>query len=409
MKRILLPAILASLVAGSPVSGLNLGGSLKLSLGGFYNSSNILDLPQQFEGKLEGTVGDPAFPDARYQVKVRARTKPFADGSLFQLREAWVKAFLGPIDLSFGNQIVTWGTTDLFSPEDLLNASDYTLPFDAEKIPALLLRATARGRSWSLDLVGLPFWTMPTLPDARWLKPALSPPMGVAIVRTNLVTNAPAAAWSNVQFGARFKASVDVFQGIDLGVEYFQGFRSIPVQTFSMRPAGTPGAMIAEMDLSFPRYQMIGADLTVVLKEGLVFRAEGGYKTYDGAAWFADATNTGAVQAVAALEYPFFGIRAILEYVLEWGNWGGLMATGGATSHTGLLILSRDFGSRLSAKVAGGYRSDSSFFFVPQVQITLADGLAVQFRTYLFFGEDGTTYGQFRDNKYGEMNMQFSF
>jgi len=409
MKRRFLPFALAALLVAVPAFGVNLGGSLKFSLGGFYNSSNILDLPQQFEGKIEGVVGDPAFPDARYQVKVRARTKPFADGSLFQLREAWVKAFLGPIDLSFGNQVVTWGITDMFSPEDLLNASDYTIPFDAEKLPTPLLRATARGSRWSLDLIGLPFWTMPTLPDSRWMKPQISPPSGVAIVRTNIVTNAPAAAWSNIQFGARFKASADVFQGIDLGVQYFQGFRSIPLQSFSMRPSGFPGSLIADVGLSFPRYQMIGADLTVAFKEGPVFRAEGGYKTYDGTAWFADATNTGAVQAVAALEYTFLGVRAILEYVYEWGNWGGLMSASGASSHTGLLILSRDFGSRLSAKVAGGYRSDSSFFLVPQLQVTLADGLSAQFRTYLFFGEDGTIYGQFRENKYGEMNIQFSF
>ncbi len=83
MKRRFPPFALAALLVAVPAFGVNLGGTLKFSLGGFYNSSNILDLPQQFEGKIEGVVGDPAFPDARYQVKVRARTKPFADGSLF--------------------------------------------------------------------------------------------------------------------------------------------------------------------------------------------------------------------------------------------------------------------------------------------------------------------------------------
>ena len=235
MNRALLSAAALALCLACPrIFAQTFSGSLKSDLGSYFNSRDILsfsqDFPQEFEGKVEGKVGNPDAPDAQYSATMRVSFDPTTAATTLSLREAWLKAFLGPVDLSIGNQIVAWGSTDIFTPVDVVNAQDYTLPLSPEKIPEFMGRAILNGNGFSVDLVFVPFWNGDTLPGPRWFGSGLPLPPGVSL---SIVNSPPAATWDNVQFGGRFQASLDWLQGVDVGLTYYRGFNTLPANSFS--------------------------------------------------------------------------------------------------------------------------------------------------------------------------------
>ena len=389
-----------------------LSGSLKSDLGSYFNSREILsfsqDFPQQFEGKVEGKIGNPEAPDAQYSAALRVSFDPTTADATLSLREACLKAFLGPLDLSIGNQIVAWGSTDVFTPVDMVNAQDYTDPFSPEKIPEFMGRAILNGQGFNVDLVFVPFWNGDILPGSRWFGSGFPLPPGVSL---SLVNSPPAPSWDNVQFGGRFQASLDWLQGIDVGLTYYRGFNSLPAnafsfasvnsQTFTLTPTATPGQFIAVYD----RYNLVGMDGDVALGSGLLFRTELGYKTFSDTNFFNPDAGLGAAEWVAAAEYTFFGIRTIGEFALDWMK-GTPVDT---YLKTFILIASTDLDSRSSLKAVGGWNLDGSGFVSPQFSYTIADGLQAEFEVYFFLDGTSTMFGQFNNNNYGEVIVEYAF
>jgi hypothetical protein len=411
-------AALALFLACPNIFAQTFSGSLKLDLGSYFNSRDILsfsqDFPLEVEGKVEGKVGNPSAPDAQYYAALRiyfdpttAATNPFA-ATIPWLREAWLKIFLGPFDLSIGNQIVAWGSTDIFSPVDVVNALDYTDPFSPEKIPEFMGRAILNGRGFSVDLVFVPFWNGDILPGPRWFGSGFPLPPGVSL---SIVNSSPPTTWDNVQFGGRFQASLDWFQGVDVGLTYYRGFNTLPANSFSFAsvnfqtitvlPTGTPGQFMAVYD----RYNLVGVDGDVALGSGLLFRTEFGYKAFSDTNVFNPDAGLGAAEWVAACEYTFLGIRTIGEFTLDWMK----RAPNDTYLKTFVLIASTDLDSRSSLKCVGAWNLDGSGFVSPQYSYTIADGLRAELEVYFFLGGTSTMFGQFNDNNYGEVIVEYAF
>jgi len=413
MKRALLSAAALALCLVCPcIFAQTFSGSLKSDLGSYFNSRDILsfsqDVPQEFEGKVEGRVGNPDAPDAQYSATLRVSFDPTTAATTVSLREAWLKVFLGPVDLSIGNQIVAWGSTDIFTPVDVVNAQDLTLPLGPEKIPQFMGRAILNSNGFSIDLVFVPFWNGDTLPGPRWFGAGLPLPPGVSL---SIVNSPPAATWDNVQFGGRFQASLDWLQGVDVGVTYYRGFNTLPANSFSfggadsqtitLLPTGTPGQFIAVYD----RYNLVGVDGDVALGSGLLLRTEFGYKTFNDTNFLNPGAGLSAAEWVAAGEYTFLGIKTIGEFVLDWTKG----TPDDTYTKTLVLIASTDIDSRSSLKAVGGWNLDGSGFVAPQFSYTIADGLQAELKVYFFLGGTSTTFGQFRDNNYGEVSVKYAF
>jgi len=419
MNRPLVSATALALCVACPsIFAQTFSASLKSDLGSYFNSRDILsfsqDFPQEVEGKVEGKVGNPDAPDAQYSATLRvyfdpttAATTPFA-ATILSLREAWLKAFLGPVDLSIGNQIVAWGSTDIFTPVDVVNALDYTLPFSPEKTPEFMGRAILNGQGFSVDLVFVPFWNGDILPGPRWYGSGFSLPPGVSL---SLLNSPPAPSWDNVQFGGRFQASLDWFQGVDVGLTYYRGVNTLPANAFSfgsvnsqtvtLTPTATPGQFIAVYD----RYNLVGVDGDVALGSGLLLRTELGYKTFSDTNLFNPDAGLGAAEWVAAGEYTFFGIKTIGEFALDWMKG----APDDTYLKTFILIVSTDLDSRSSLKGVGGWNLDGSGFVSPQFSYTIADGLKAELTVYFFLGGSSTMFGQFNENNYGEVSLTYAF
>lgn len=405
MKRTLLSAAALGLCVACPaIFAQAFSGSLKSNLGSYFNSRDIVsfsqDVPQVVEGKVEGKIGNQDTPDGQYCATLRVSFEPADVVTTVSLREAWLKVFLGPVDLSVGNQVVAWGSADIFTPVDVVNAQDYTLLLSPEKIPEFMGRAILNGSRFSVDLVFVPFWSGATLPGPRWFGSGMS-----------IVNNPPAATWDNVQFGARFQASFDWLQGVDVGLTCYRGFNSLPANSFSVGgadpqtatlvPTSTPGQFVA----TYSRYILVGIDGDVALGSGLLFRTELAYKAFNDTSFFSPAAGSGAAEWVIAGEYTFLGIRTIGEFVLDWVK----TAPDDTYAKTLVVIASRDIDIRSSVKAVGGWNLDGSGFVSPQFGYTIADGLQAELKVYFFLGGASTAFGQFRDNNYGEVSVKYTF
>lgn len=78
------------------------------------------------------------------------------------LEELFTDLHLGKVDLRLGQQIVTWGKTDVFSPTDTINSQDYRYVIDTElghvKIPNLMAKVDYYPDKMYLEGIFIPFF-----------------------------------------------------------------------------------------------------------------------------------------------------------------------------------------------------------------------------------------------------------
>lgn len=81
-------------------------------------------------------------------------------GWLVQPRELWVGGAVGPLDISAGRQVVTWGEGLIISPVDRVNARDLRDPGVTEisdlRLPVTMLRLQAFLGDHRIELMGVP-------------------------------------------------------------------------------------------------------------------------------------------------------------------------------------------------------------------------------------------------------------
>jgi hypothetical protein len=389
------------LLATGAAFGQSFSGSVASRMGWWCQSGNFDPRSQYVTGKISGKVGDQENPSAQYQAELRVGYDPAAGGTSVDMRETWIKAFLGPMDLSVGKQLVSWGTTDVFTPVDVVNPRDFTLPPESldEKIPLTMLRSVINGDGLVVDLVAVPFFTESIAPGSRW-RSAVSLPSGVV---PTVTLEKPGDRTGNMQFGGRLQKSFDIAQGADLAFSVFDGRETTATADVRVTP-GTPPAV--EIDERYRRFLMTGFDGAFAFVDGILLKSEMSYTTYDGTSPLKPDTDCASTEGLIGWEYTILeGVKTIGEYDAVWDNDGG----NGSWTRTALLILSGDIGSRFSYKLTGGYNLDGSEFLAPLIAYTLADGLVFETKAYAFWGETSTKYGQWRDNDVIEMSVKYSF
>lgn len=369
-------------------------GSIESGAGWWVQSTDLYAPLQTFNGQLEGKVGNPDTPAAQYRMQLRTTYDPSSRATAVTLRETWMKAYLGPFDLSVGNQIVAWGATDFFTPVDVVNPQDYTLPVNFEKIPVTMGRLVYNGNQFTVDLVAQPFWAGSISPAARWQASSSGG-------NPTTLNNTPAPSWDNFQYGGRFQMTQDWSQGFDAGVTYFHGVKTSPTGTVAF---GSGGPVLT---LNYPQYSMAGLDADLALDGGLLLRVEGAYSVLNGTDWITPSAGNASAEGVAAAEYTVLGVKTISEFDSKWSK--GSAGFSDAYTYTLFEVLSGDVDSRLSLQGIGALNLDGSGFLSPQATYTLADGLQVKLSFYGFFGASGTTYGAWDNNNLGEVSMKYSF
>lgn len=185
---------------------------------------------------------------ARALAEARADTAKFSQGIRFQvpetsahrsmlhIKEAVLSFRPGPVEVSVGKQMFTWGSADTYNPTDTLNPYDFLDVVDNEKLGVVSASARVTGGSADLMFVVVPYFTPSRTPlnDSRWFP--VRPEGITAIVDNRSVPKID--SFGDVEYAARFRTTVG---GWDLAVSYFDGFERTPVLKFvGVEPTGQP-------------------------------------------------------------------------------------------------------------------------------------------------------------------------
>ncbi len=168
-----------------------------------------------------------------------------------ELGEAYVDLYLGPVDLRIGQQIVSWGLSELINPNDVVNPRDLRqglLAFDTDlRLPVLAVRASYHYRWLKVEAVWLPLFRSHRMDlygsDFALLGPGASsrlaqaehqverlvdPTLHPLVQPLLLSTRRPADDLTGSTAGLRVSASS---RGWDVALQYFFGWDLTPALT----------------------------------------------------------------------------------------------------------------------------------------------------------------------------------
>lgn len=235
------------------------------------------------------------------------------------INEVYADFFLPSLDVRLGEQKLTWGKLDLFSPTDIVNPRRYTDPFvmsvEDQKvgIPALLASyyPPNLGGAWPQDLRASVVWApLPAPPlfplqEERWFPPAYQVPSTLTVKGSTLgpqlpdvkvantfttVNNPPAWQLDEGAVGLRLNG---LWHGADWDLYYYNGLETGPAFAFTTTLTAPdppqlipcllgaiPGPCPLDADIALRptsgRIQLGGADFAFET-HGFTIRAEGAY------------------------------------------------------------------------------------------------------------------------------------
>ncbi|HSY40749.1 MAG TPA: DUF1302 family protein [Polyangia bacterium] len=271
------------------------------------------------------TYGD-GFAEARIRYGLQA------DGlqtTAVDLREAYVNAYLGPLDLRIGQQIIVWGRADALNPTNNLTPLDFRIHSPLEddiRIGNAGARAFLRFAPFRLEGVWMPLYLPTELPVVQLpqyvsygapLFPSLNLKDGTEAVRLHLELPA-----------------------IEMSVSYLHGFAPLPGLsptpngiTLTAADDGTPSAtMPPSILVSRTAYeqQVLGFDFSTSLGEVATLRGEAAYRRpYNWAVPVDHHIAFPDVQYTVGADHTFGSLSIIVQYmgryVFDWQKQSGPM------------------------------------------------------------------------------------
>ena len=402
MKRILILAAWTGLALAA--GGVSFTGSVETRFGLSYSDLSISQSTALFSLRAEGKSEDGAFA-----AELLANPEGLALG------EAYLEAYLGPVDLTAGRIRVTTGRTDLYSPLDAFNPRDLSYPLappEDQKVPVegLALAYHLEEQSAELDLYYAPRFVPWAPPEGVWARPLALPPGVVKVEETT-----PAATLENGVLGARGTVSLEVLDGLDLGATLlytftpFPGLKALLDATDPSRPCLDPNTGPCIAVLGYDRLTLVGGDLALAfqvpeVEGGFVARAEAALGLTDDLEGQDPFVQDAYFEGVLELEHPFpDGPTVLLLY------HGRYAKTPGWTHH---LALSARYEVDEALTLEGAWvqnLSDGSGVLLPRVRYRLAQGLEAQASLSFLYGKETSEFGAWRDNGELTFGLRYAF
>lgn len=252
------------------------------------------------KGEFGGAYAEPRF---RYGQQGDQR-QLFVD-----LREAYVDAYFGDLDLRLGQQIIVWGRADAFNPTNNLTPSDLRIRSpneDDRRVGNVGARAYYNLSPVRLEAVWMPLY----LPVEF---PAVAIPEFVTLTEPDF----PGMALSYGTYAGRLHLELSSFE---TSVSYLHGYAPLP--GFALAGPIVVGPL-AEVPIARTAYQhdVIGFDFSTAIADEIGVRGEAAYRMpadYEGNAHVAKPD----VQYVLGLDKSFGSVSAIAQYmgryVMDW-------------------------------------------------------------------------------------------
>jgi hypothetical protein len=198
--------------------GFGMNGFVKAA---FFAGRNATDDPVMQSGYAEGSlklsVSKSGLGKAFAEIRCRSDAAYKEAAPAFDLREAWATAFVGPLDITLGKQIIAWGRGDAINPTNNVTPMDpmaYSSEFDDTRLGNLLVQAKLHYRQFSVQGIWIPLYR----PDVLLFSKAELP--------SNVVIGAPSYPdnkLDNSGCAFRFDWTSSMLDG---SLSYFNGFET---------------------------------------------------------------------------------------------------------------------------------------------------------------------------------------
>jgi len=182
------------------------------------------------------------------------------------------------------------------------------------KDPLPLVRTVLNGSFFSIDLVAQSYWVEGLLPQSPWETPsqvALD-----SMTHDASLDQTPDLSWDNIGYGGHANVSLDLLQGIDIGLTYYRAKSSTPTGVVLSYTGPYP----AVHSYLFDRSTLLGADLTLATGGNLLLKTDWAYTTLGDTDLLKPAAGKASAEGVSGFEYTTGSAQLEGEYVLDWTN-----------------------------------------------------------------------------------------
>ncbi|MBL7075296.1 hypothetical protein ISS37_08685 [candidate division KSB1 bacterium] len=207
------------------------------------------------------------FPKSAASWDLQRREKDEVYPWALEFREAYVDIYgflMENLDVRIGRQRITWGTADRLNPTDNLNPDDLEDLFNfGERLGSSSLKATYYLGNAMLTGVFVPVFTPAILPPPDWAAAfsapmSLPPGMIIRDISDSLILPEEKLSESSM---TGFKVATTLLN-YDVSLSYFNGRDDLPLfNSVTITPVDTLGTVDVSSTLTFPRMQIVGADM----------------------------------------------------------------------------------------------------------------------------------------------------
>jgi len=266
---------------------IGINGSVKTDIRIRFDDQEITWNDTRATLKLEGSPSEKFHYYAEGQIKgiydVSADDQFQSAADLLEGYLDLYKFISDRLDVRIGKQIVAWGTADKINPTSNVSPDDLEDPFDfGKKLGVNAVQATLYFGNVSLTGIFVPESGVAQLPvsgSAQALAGTQTAPEGMTIgnITQHIIEPEPTLSESS----AYALKIATILWDYDVSLSYFAGRDDLPLaNNIVLTPVDNLGAMDMDVDLVYPKMQVIGADVagqlfTVgVWAEGALFLQE---------------------------------------------------------------------------------------------------------------------------------------
>lgn len=457
------PAYMAPdrLLAGDAVADLfgpdvDLSGYLKIRLSGDISVDNDYENLFEAQPKVFFSLKYPVNDALALLVSAYGRYDYYTGGDTrydheIALHEAYIDVFFDTLDLRVGNQIISWGKTDVINPTDVLNPLDLTTMLTGDvaerKVPTFAVKLDYYHGNTTAELVVVPFFQeyKYDLVGSDWAifhyglfseylggvfpwADRLDDESQKLINRTSLTfssPNQPTNSPENVQGGVRLSSK---YRGWDFSLSYVNAFDRLPTVTLStgLRDAIetgtvvdylsglTPGELAGTVSLDYHRYHMIGFDFATtwgsygIRGEGGVFLDRYTYTSQ------LEAARNDYIFYVVGVDRLFKGDFYVNAQFIQKIIFDYDQSYIEDEFQSGVSLYSYKefelFGRKIVPEVRALYEiNGGGFFITPKVTYKWSDTLEIGCGLNIFEGERDTIFGYFTDNDQVFFEVKYIF
>lgn len=413
-------------------SNVSINGEINIGINS-YISDDVLEeeLDVVTEGSITlsytGTMGD-----------ITIKTKLTPDS--ITLDECFTNIYFDYFNLEAGILKTVWGKGDKLHVVDLLNPTDYSSYFTNDYLENKIAVPTLKvnvplGISGLLELVYIPVLEGDNIPTSgRWVPGEVTEMKSrltslvetgsetvysetyAAVYEATLLNGGTAVAAGGAASGAAMAATLKFIQdnsdissyypdtdslsysqaavrvttsvkGMDLGALYYYGYDKQP--SFNME----------KLKFEYEKLQMIGLEFSTALY-GFNLRAEGAYYVMD--------DSDDSLNYLAGFDYNIPLNNLNLNTQIK-GNY--LLHSDEDNENLLVVKLSDSYNhEKITASVTALYYLENEDIMIkPEFTTTLGDTLTLNISSGIFTGVNNTMLGQYDDNDYISLNLQYMF